>query len=241
MNAADRELLTILEKELPRIKAARTRQNLPQFVESDRKTSRQKDEDEEHERERKKLEEKFFTGKIKSGSKILGHDPLKSVYYHPQFNPYGMPPPGMPWEDFSSDDDGDTDEDVKAIPMPLDTPSPSSNEPEQSMDTKGQYVVADLNPIASQEEVVKVSYEAAPVIRDLTAETTAFVPNAIKRKLPTIPDHPAQISSEEQRIEISVPVTEESMDKGDFSEVNEGIEPTNTVKRRRAVVAAPDV
>ena len=226
---------------MPLIKAARTRHNLPQFVESERKTTRQKSEDEEHERERKKLEDKFLRGKIKSGSKILGHDPLKSVYYHPDFNPYGMPPPGMPWEDLSSDDDGDTDEDVKAIPMPLDTPSPSLSEPEQSRNTMAQNVVTDSNTVASQEETIQISYEAAPVIRDLTAETTAFVPNAIKRKLPSMPDYPSQISSDEQLIESAVPLIEESMDKRGNAAANEGFEATSPVKRRRAVVAAPDV
>ena len=75
-------------------------------------------------------------------------DPKRSVYYDEVWNPYGVPPPGMPWRE-REDDDSDgtlslitmyivhiltylgwsTDSEVRRIPMPKDTPPPTTPHP----------------------------------------------------------------------------------------------------------------
>jgi hypothetical protein len=75
-------------------------------------------------------------------------DPKRSVYYDKVWNPYGVPPPGMPWRERDDDDSEgilfpftvmsegllmdlgwSTDSEVRRIPMPKDTPPPNVPQP----------------------------------------------------------------------------------------------------------------
>lgn len=69
-------------------------------------------------------------------------DPKRSVYYDEVWNPYGVPPPGLPWKERDEDDSEgmylrktglragwSTDSDVRRIPMPRDTPPATTKKP----------------------------------------------------------------------------------------------------------------
>jgi len=76
-------------------------------------------------------------------------DPKRSVYYDEVWNPYGVPPPGMPWREREDDDSEgtsslsimyivhmltylgwSTDSEVRRIPMPKDIPPSTAPHPQ---------------------------------------------------------------------------------------------------------------
>lgn len=96
---ADKALLITLEKELKQIYRAKaqfagTQTSGPTIV-SDRTKGRE----EERERERQKELKRAFKDAVKGK-----RDPRRSVYYDEVWNPYGIPPPGMPWKERDEDD-----------------------------------------------------------------------------------------------------------------------------------------
>jgi hypothetical protein len=107
----------------------------------------------------------------------------KSIYYDPLLNPRGDPPPAYPFAERKFDDDGDEDdsgyetsESVSAIPMPRFAPRQ-----EAEIDIKYP------KPKVS----ARTTYEAAPELRNLTKESSSFVPAALlrkKRKIDPTPD-----------------------------------------------------
>jgi hypothetical protein len=96
----------------------------------------------------KKLEEERLRNKEKEEKRAFKEilknkrDPKRSVYYDEVWNPYGVPPPGMPWKERDENDSEgtavrffnlltigwSTDSDVRKIPMPRDTP-PAAKKP----------------------------------------------------------------------------------------------------------------
>lgn len=98
----------------------------------------------------------------------------KSIYYDPVLNPRGDPPEGYPFAERPFDDDADDDsgyetsESVSSIPMPR-------------MGPKQEAEVGIRHPKPRTE--ARTVYESAPVLRDLTKESTStFVPAALLRK-----------------------------------------------------------
>lgn len=111
LSALDRSNLEILESDLKKIK--RARKHLGPIIESEKTKAREAKEE--------KLLQK------------IPKNPKKSIYYDPVFNPYGVPPPGMPYKEWSdieeseiSSEEPSTPESISAIPMPEGSPPPSS-------------------------------------------------------------------------------------------------------------------
>lgn len=78
---------------------------------------------------------------------------------------------------YPSDDESETDEDVRSIPMPRDTPPPlppSTTRRHQHHQQQRQQQEA---------KPVQKTYSSAPVLRDLQAEATKFLPAAVAQKL----------------------------------------------------------
>jgi mRNA biogenesis factor len=62
-------------------------------------SDRTKGREEERERERQKELKRAFKDAVKGK-----RDPRRSVYFDEVWNPYGIPPPGMPWKERDEDD-----------------------------------------------------------------------------------------------------------------------------------------
>ena len=62
---------------------------------SDRTKGREEERDRERQRELKRAFKEAVRGK---------RDPRRSVYFDEVWNPYGIPPPGMPWKERDEDD-----------------------------------------------------------------------------------------------------------------------------------------
>lgn len=96
---ADKSLLITLEKELKQIYRAKAQfagsQTTGPTIVSDRTKGR----DEERERERQTELKRQFKDAVRGK-----RDPRRSVYYDEVWNPYGIPPPGMPWKERDEDD-----------------------------------------------------------------------------------------------------------------------------------------
>lgn len=90
-------MLSTLEKELRQIKRAKAQfagQTGPIIV-SDKTKGRE----EEIAKQKEKEERRAFKEILKNK-----RDPKRSVYYDEVWNPYGVPPPGMPWKERDEDD-----------------------------------------------------------------------------------------------------------------------------------------
>jgi mRNA biogenesis factor/WW domain binding protein 11 len=98
LSDADRAVLGTLEKELRLVKRAKAQfggeQRGPVIV-----SDRTKLEEAERAKVREKEEKRTFKQLLKNK-----RDPRKSVYYDEVWNPYGVPPPGMPWREREEDD-----------------------------------------------------------------------------------------------------------------------------------------
>ncbi|GAO47764.1 hypothetical protein SAICODRAFT_105401 [Saitoella complicata NRRL Y-17804] len=216
LGTGDRRVLEGLEGELRKIERARTaagistapagerlgrgegrdgeRRERGPIIESDRTK--------EQDRSRRERQERRERNPPKPR---IPKDPKKSIYYDPVFNPYGVPPPGMPYREIGQEDkreqeggDGEysdadsTTSSVLAIPMPPGTPPRLSDE-EVSDDEEVDIPMPqqrEPKEEKNKEEVetgpVQAVYEAAPVLRDLQKETIAagFVPAAVRRHMP---------------------------------------------------------
>lgn len=111
LSALDRMNLKILESDLKKIK--RARKHMGPIIESEKTKARDA-------KEEKKLQK-------------IPKNPKKSIYYDPVFNPYGVPPPGMPYKEWSDMEESEissegqsTPESIAAIPMPPGSPPPSA-------------------------------------------------------------------------------------------------------------------
>ena len=97
-------MLVSLEKELRLVKRAKVRASSDEkrgpVIVSD-KTKR----DEEERRKVKEKEERKRFREVVSRKR----DPKRSVYYDEVWNPYGVPPPGMPWRERDEDDEDGID------------------------------------------------------------------------------------------------------------------------------------
>jgi hypothetical protein len=99
---ADKAVLITLEKELKQIYRAKAQfagtaaaaAAGPTIV-SDRTKGREQEKEQERQKELKKAFKDAVKGK---------RDPRRSVYYDEVWNPYGIPPPGMPWKERDEDD-----------------------------------------------------------------------------------------------------------------------------------------
>ena len=99
LSETDRAVLTTLEKELKLVRKAKAQvavqaKSGPEIV-SDRTKYRE----EELLKEREKQEKRAFKEILKNK-----RDPKRSVYYDEVWNPYGVPPPGMPWKERDEND-----------------------------------------------------------------------------------------------------------------------------------------
>jgi mRNA biogenesis factor/WW domain binding protein 11 len=100
---ADRVTLVALEKELRQVKRAKSQygdggKQGPEIV-----SDRTKAVDAERAKNKERDEKKTFREILKNK-----RDPKRSVYYDEVWNPYGVPPPGMPWREREDDDSGGT-------------------------------------------------------------------------------------------------------------------------------------
>jgi hypothetical protein len=100
---ADRLTLASLEKELRQVKRAKSQygdggREGPEIV-----SDRTKALDAERAKNKERDEKKTFREILKNK-----RDPKRSVYYDEVWNPYGVPPPGMPWREREDDDSGGT-------------------------------------------------------------------------------------------------------------------------------------
>ncbi|KAI9817587.1 MAG: hypothetical protein M1827_001199 [Pycnora praestabilis] len=82
----------------------------------------------------------------------------------------------------------ETDEDIKKIPMPKDTPPPVPAQYAEQGNRRNvnQIPLGDkrLESVTPQALSTRITYEAAPVVRDLRKEAiSAFTPNAVQRKI----------------------------------------------------------
>jgi mRNA biogenesis factor/WW domain binding protein 11 len=139
---ADRVTLASLEKELRQVKRAKSQygdggKQGPEIV-----SDRTKALDAERTKNKERDEKKTFREILKNK-----RDPKRSVYYDEVWNPYGVPPPGLPWREREGDDsDGtlphfivfknkltclgwSTDSQVRKIPMPKDNPPSTTPHP----------------------------------------------------------------------------------------------------------------
>ena len=97
---ADRAILISLEKELRLVKKAKA------LASSDEKrgpvivSDRTKRDEAEHFKLKEREERKRFREIVSQK-----RDPKRSVYYDEVWNPYGVPPPGMPWRERDEDDE----------------------------------------------------------------------------------------------------------------------------------------
>ncbi|EMR11452.1 hypothetical protein PNEG_00470 [Pneumocystis murina B123] len=111
LSALDQSNLKILESDLKRIKKAR--KYIGPIIESEKTKAREAKEEKQQQK--------------------IPKNPEKSIYYDPIYNPYGVPPPGMPYKEWSDIEDDETSsnepstpESVSIIPMPKGSPPPSS-------------------------------------------------------------------------------------------------------------------
>ena len=99
LSDADRAVLSALEKELRLVKRAKAqfagdRPSGPVIV-----SDRTKGLEAERLKAKEKEEKRAFKEILKNKK-----DPKKSVYYDEVWNPYGVPPPGMPWKERDEND-----------------------------------------------------------------------------------------------------------------------------------------
>jgi len=98
LSDADRAVLSSLEKELRLVKKAKaqfaSQQSGPVIV-----SDRTKMDEAEKAKLKEKEEKRTFKEILKNK-----RDPKKSVYYDEVWNPYGVPPPGLPWKERDEDD-----------------------------------------------------------------------------------------------------------------------------------------
>ena len=99
LSDADRAVLSALEKELRLVKRAKAlyaadKPSGPVIV-----SDRTKGLEAERLKAKEKEEKRAFKEILKNKK-----DPKKSVYYDEVWNPYGVPPPGMPWKERDEDD-----------------------------------------------------------------------------------------------------------------------------------------
>lgn len=99
LSDADRAVLNTLEKELKLVRKAKAQfagqtRSGPEIV-SDRTKGREA----ELLKEKEKQEKRAFKEVLKNK-----RDPKRSVYYDEVWNPYGVPPPGLPWKERDEDD-----------------------------------------------------------------------------------------------------------------------------------------
>ncbi|THH33395.1 hypothetical protein EUX98_g788 [Antrodiella citrinella] len=121
----------------------------------------------------------------------LPRHPERSIYYDPVMNPYGVPPPGMPYveralrpEEVDSDQDdmqGDSDD---GIAMPVGPPPGRSDDNDEDSDDDIPMPDGPPPPKYGDPSAVSIAatVSAAPQLRDLKKESTAFVPSTLKRK-----------------------------------------------------------
>lgn len=97
---ADRAVLATLEKELRQVKKAKA-----QFAAGDRPSGpvivsdKTKIVEAERLKQKEKEQKRAFKEVLKNK-----RDPRRSVYYDEAYNPYGAPPPGLPWKERDEDD-----------------------------------------------------------------------------------------------------------------------------------------
>ena len=99
MSEADRGVLGTLEKELRLVRKAKAQfasqqRSGPEIV-SDRTKALETERLKNKEKEEKRVFKEILKNK---------RDPKRSVYYDEVWNPYGVPPPGMPWRERDEDD-----------------------------------------------------------------------------------------------------------------------------------------
>ncbi|KTW30673.1 hypothetical protein T552_00386 [Pneumocystis carinii B80] len=111
LSALDRSNLEILESDLKRIRKAR--KYVGPIIESEKTKAREAKEEKQQQK--------------------IPKNPEKSIYYDPIYNPYGVPPPGMPYKEWSDIEDDETSsnepstpESISTIPMPEGSPPPFS-------------------------------------------------------------------------------------------------------------------
>ncbi|KAG4305131.1 hypothetical protein PORY_001301 [Pneumocystis oryctolagi] len=111
LSALDQSNLAILESDLKKVLKAR--KHMGPIIESEKTRAKEAKEAKQQQR--------------------IPKNPQKSIYYDPVYNPYGVPPPGMPYKEWSDMDDSvtssegpSTPESIAAIPMPEGSPPPFS-------------------------------------------------------------------------------------------------------------------
>ncbi|EPY52000.1 ww domain binding protein 11 [Schizosaccharomyces cryophilus OY26] len=180
LNAHDKQILQNLQKDLAVIRKKNIHGHSVGRIES----------------EKTKEEERKF----KPRRPFIPKNPKKSAYYDPVFNPYGVPPPGMPYRE-KEEESSETDESVIDIPMPEgeypfvekkkkdknkvrnigrrrdEPPSTAAtpiNEPSNTAEAE------DSHKAEAQIEDVVTEYSAQPIVRDLRKEATQFLPAAVR-------------------------------------------------------------
>ncbi|KAK4686132.1 hypothetical protein P7C73_g3996, partial [Tremellales sp. Uapishka_1] len=61
-------------------------------------------------------------------------DPTRSVYYHETYNPFGVPPPGMPYKEHTPEEESSDEDSDEEIVMPQGPPPESDEESDDSDD-----------------------------------------------------------------------------------------------------------
>ncbi|KAK9458195.1 hypothetical protein V1511DRAFT_454703 [Dipodascopsis uninucleata] len=168
LQGQDRKLLADLEKQIVLVKKAK--EKLAESTVSNKdaeynKEGRAIDRDNSHGAQDRHVN--------KSGVYVLKGLERRSIYWDPIFNPTGLPPEGMPhqeWDNYEKEGINVYDEDVEYIP--------SQNEQDASGIPIPRGPAVRFKP---PEIPVKTTYEAAPVVRDLTKESALLVPAAVRR------------------------------------------------------------
>jgi len=171
---ADRAVLATLEKELRLVKKAKAlsadRPSGPVIV-SDKTKGLEAERVKQKEKEQKRAFKEVLKNK---------RDPKRSVYYDEVWNPYGVPPEGLPWKERDEDDSEgifhlvmwestdllgwSTDEDVRRIPMPRDTP-PATEKPKSQPQQSKQPIRREATPPRQQPKPKTVEKVPEPEVR----------------------------------------------------------------------------
>ncbi|KAK9465698.1 hypothetical protein V1512DRAFT_271896 [Lipomyces arxii] len=177
LQGPDRKLLTDLEKQLLLINKAKDKVNAPSGSRKDGNTATSQ------------IDKGVDRHQNKSGVYVVRGHERRSIYWDPVFNPTGLPPDGFPyqeWNDHGSEEyevyyrPDLHEQDATGIPVPTGAALRYIREQKKIEHNK--------TPV---ESATRITYEAAPVVRDLAKESASFVPSSVLQRQQASQKRPA--------------------------------------------------
>ena len=222
VNPVDAHRKAEKSKQLKKQKADRKKD-----ADSKDKVDKQKADAARQERRRQELESREAA--LAKGRKI--RNPTRSIYYDEKFNPYGNPPPGMPYleyptkaelEQIRKREEEQTTDDL-AIALPSD-PAPEwanifSNTGVESEEEEMETILVATASLKRPASLLKPAppgsavISSAPVLRDFQQELKQFVPTKLRKKGAESKVEDVEDSEESRpEAEESRPLLEEDLD-----------------------------